>query len=190
MQAVRLFFALWPSPREQLRFRDAAQDLVPSLCGRWIAPENIHLTLLFLSSAREEWIGPLSSGIDRSLLPRVLLRLDRLLFQPAGKEGLLWLAPTEDASVPVALVESLRARLRSLKIPIQEARPFTPHITLARGVALPHRAGSCRRQPILLHRLDPPIDWSVREMTLVSSETLPEGSRYTPLASWALPQAG
>lgn len=183
---MRLFFALWPSPQEQIRFREAARDLGPSLSCRWIAPEKIHLTLLFLPSVDEEWIGPLFSLVDRSLLPRILLRLDRILFQPAGMEGLLWLAPSGDSSVLFELAESLRARLRALGLPVPEGRPFIPHITLARRVVSAREDRCGRGQPMLLHRLDRPIEWSVREIALVLSETLPEGSRYTALASWAL----
>ncbi|QSR84111.1 RNA 2',3'-cyclic phosphodiesterase [Methylacidimicrobium sp. B4] len=183
---MRLFFALWPTMEEQMRFRDAARDLVPIVSGRWIARENLHLTLLFLPSVDEERTGPLFSLVDRSLLPNIFLRLDRLLFQPAGREGLLWLVPSGHSGL-AHLVESLRARLRAMGCPLSFGRSFSPHITLARRAVLPCRPRSSRRQPVLLHRLEPPIDWAVRELALVSSETRPEGSRYTLLASWALP---
>ncbi len=169
-----------------MRFRDAAQDLEPIVSGRWTARENLHLTLLFLPSVDEERIGPLFSLVDRSLLPKIFLRLDRLLFQPAGQEALLWLVPSGHSEL-AHLVESLRARLLAMGCSLSFGRPFSPHITLARRVFLPRRPQRGRRQPVLLRRLSPPIDWAVRELALVSSETRPEGSRYTLLASWALP---
>lgn len=186
---MRLFFALWPSPEQQTHFRETVQGQGLRFSGRWIERENLHLTLLFLPSVSEEQIGSLYSLVERPLLPRILLRFDRLLFQPAGKEGLLWLAPPDGHPALARLVESLHERLLALDILAKQGRPLSPHMTLARRVVLEHRPEGGRGRPTLLHRLVPPIDWSVREMALLSSETLPEGSRYTPLASWALPGA-
>ncbi|MGD9896535.1 MAG: RNA 2',3'-cyclic phosphodiesterase [Candidatus Methylacidiphilaceae bacterium] len=183
---MRLFFALWPSVEEQILFRNAAQGPGPRFSARWIALENIHLTLLFLPSVTEEQIGPLFSLVERSLLPAIRLRLDRLIFQSSGKEGLLWLAPAESLTALTNLVGLLQERLAPLGISARQRRPFSPHITLARRVVLSRAGGGCSL-PLVLRSLEKPIDWPVREMALVSSETLPEGSRYTPLASWALP---
>ncbi|CAB4244583.1 putative RNA 2',3'-cyclic phosphodiesterase [Methylacidimicrobium sp. AP8] len=184
---MRLFFALWPSPREQVRFREAAQGFERTVSCRWTAQENLHLTLLFLPSVDEERIDSLISLVTPCALPRICLHLDRLLLQPAGREGLLWLAPSERSAALEHLVESLRKGLPAAGVPRREGPPFFPHITLARRVILPTSRRSGGRQPVLLHRLACPIDWSVREMALVRSETLPEGSRYRRLASWTLP---
>ncbi|VVM06358.1 RNA 2',3'-cyclic phosphodiesterase [Methylacidimicrobium cyclopophantes] len=184
---MRLFFALWPSPEEQILFLEAARDFREILSGRWIARERIHLTLLFLPSVEEGQLGPLFSLVERPRLPGVVLRLDRLVFQPAGKEGLLWLAPAAASRSLEDLVEELQAGLIALGLFAGERRPFSPHITLARRVLLPRRSGVGRRRPVVLHHLPRPIDWPVREMALVCSESSPEGSRYTALASWALP---
>ncbi|MDD4932425.1 MAG: RNA 2',3'-cyclic phosphodiesterase [Methylacidiphilaceae bacterium] len=183
----RLFFALWPSQEEQRLFWSTAQDPRLNFSARFLAPETLHLTLAFLPSVEEEQTEVLISLVERPLLPMILLRLDRLLFQPSGKEGLLWLTAADFCPCLAYLVESLQKRLIRFGLLAKEERPFSPHITLARRVVLPRRPEKGRRQPVVLRGLAQPIDWRVREMALVSSETLPEGSRYTRLASWALP---
>ncbi|WP_020494051.1 RNA 2',3'-cyclic phosphodiesterase [Verrucomicrobium sp. 3C] len=183
---LRLFFALWPSRKEQILFRNLADVRGLAFSARWLAPEKIHLTLAFLPSVEEERVGALCSLVERPLPPMVL-HLDRLLFQPAGKEGLLWLAPNVVSPSLDQLVRSLQEGLSPLGLSYAERRRFSPHITLARHVVLPCAPETRRRHPVVLRHLTEAFDWPVREMTLVSSETLPEGSRYTRLASWALP---
>ncbi len=88
-----------------------------------------------------------------------------------------------------------------------ESRPFRAHITLARklrdpvgeaihasarassaiapGIALP--PASLQSCFALTHpSLDSPIRWSVSDFHLVASDTLANGARYRPLASWPL----
>ncbi|MDD2676444.1 MAG: RNA 2',3'-cyclic phosphodiesterase [Methylacidiphilaceae bacterium] len=184
---LRLFFALWPSREEQLLFRKSADVPGLGLSARWLAPEKIHLTLAFLPSVEEERVGPLCSLVERLRLPTIPLRLDRLLFQPAGREGLLWLVPNTPCPALAQLVRSLQEGCAALDPSSGERSRFSPHITLARRVVLPCPPETRRRHPIVLRRLAQPIDWPVREVALVSSEALPEGSRYIRLASWALP---
>ncbi|VVM07057.1 RNA 2',3'-cyclic phosphodiesterase [Methylacidimicrobium tartarophylax] len=184
---LRLFFALWPSREEQLLFRKIADDPGLGFSARWLVPEKIHLTLAFLPSVEEERVGSLCALVERLRLPMIPLRLDRLLLQPAGREGLLWLAPNAPSPSLVQLVRSLQEGCVALDLSSGEWRRFSPHITLARHVIPPCPPDTRRKHPVVLRCLAQPIDWLVPEMALVSSEALPEGSRYTRLASWALP---
>jgi 2'-5' RNA ligase len=60
-----------------------------------------------------------------------------------------------------------------------EARPYRPHVTLARRCAAPASA------PI-----DPPIAWPVDGAVLMSSRLLSDGPRYRPIASWLAASQG
>ena len=71
-----------------------------------------------------------------------------------------------------ALVTQLQAELAAEGLAI-EARPFRPHVTLARKVR--SAAGT---------RLEPPFLWQTKGFALVRSVTDPAGSRYEPLDWW------
>jgi 2'-5' RNA ligase len=75
------------------------------------------------------------------------------------------------------LFEALRAALRAGDLPA-ERRAFHPHVTLARR---------CRRD--LAPRAMTPLAWRVETLTLMASETLPDGPRYRELACWPLAAA-
>jgi 2'-5' RNA ligase len=88
--------------------------------------------------------------------------------------GVAWIAPSV---VPQALLDlhaTLRDALAGAGI-VLDARPFRPHITLARRCVQPHPRAQCA-----------PIRWPVKRLSLVGSELRPEGPVYSELATWQL----
>lgn len=53
MPAQRLFFALWPDETVRKRLRATARTLVPPE-ARAVAPDAVHVTLLFIGAADAE----------------------------------------------------------------------------------------------------------------------------------------
>ena len=94
----------------------------------------------------------------------------------------LCLAASSTPGPLAALVQSLRSELL-LRGFTPEARPFRPHVTLARRVvrAPPSAAG----QP-----LQRPLRWPAHAFALVQSVTDPEGARYVELACWPMDSPG
>jgi 2'-5' RNA ligase len=72
----------------------------------------------------------------------------------------------------VTLVTQLQAELAAEGFAI-EARPFRPHVTLARKV-----------RTAVDSLLEPPFLWRTDGFALVRSVTDPAGSRYEPLDCW------
>ncbi len=99
---------------------------------RWVQPELLHLTLRFLGEFPDDAVGALQLAIDREV-PSVDLALTTA---GAGAYGgrrarVVWLGVDGDLGGLQALASAVeRACVAAGAKP--EARPFSPHITLAR----------------------------------------------------------
>ncbi|PWF46069.1 RNA 2',3'-cyclic phosphodiesterase [Massilia glaciei] len=166
---ARLFLALWPSPAVRaglLAWRDGwdwPRAAAP------VAPERLHLTLHFLGNVPDAVLPDLVARL-RLPLRGFALRLGRAALWPHG------VAVLEPAQAPPALLE-LRAALggvvRGIGLPL-DARPFRPHVTLARRAGQAAQPGS-----------GPVIDWRVRAYALMSS-TLGERGAYSLVQRYPL----
>ena len=56
--SLRLFFAFWPEPFQQVALAEATRGVAERSGGQPVPPENLHVTLVFLGSVPE-------SNIDR-----------------------------------------------------------------------------------------------------------------------------
>lgn len=161
---VRLFLGLWPGHdvRGALEAHAAAWGWPDR--ARRTDGDRLHLTLHFL--------GQRPAG-EMPLLQRLLqvgwegceLQLDRCTVWPGG------IAVLESSTVPPALARlhaELARRLAEAGIPV-DARPYRPHVTLAR------KASGARPPPGC-----PPLHWRVAPgFALVQS--LPGGRGYRTL---------
>ena len=175
--SARLFYALVPDAGVRHSLAALAREVVRESGGRAPRDENLHLTLAFLGNlpqediARLEAIGTLAAAAAAPFL----LTLNTIgVFRNAGVG---WVGPDAVPGELRQLFERLRNALDAANLPI-ERRAFHPHVTLARRCvrSLPEAATA-------------PIAWRVEALTLMVSETLPEGPRYRALAAWPLAAA-
>lgn len=151
--------------------------------ARWVAPENMHLTLRFVGEvtrAAAEDIDEMLAGVAA---PGVDLHLQGVgTFGEGPKTRAVWvgLVPSEPLNFLQAKVES--AVVRGGQPP--EGRKFAPHITLARfsGGADPNRL----QRFIEGNNLFRAGPWTVDHFTLFESKMGSGGSVYTPLADYDL----
>ena len=156
---MRLFVAVWPPEPVVGALSALARPPVPGV--RWTTPAQWHVTLRFYGEVPDDAVP--SSSLDRVAWPLpVEARLG-----PAtacfGRSVLL---------VPVAGLEVLAEAVADAG----EDRPFSGHITLARS----RSGGDLRR----LAGVPVAGEWTVDEVTLVRSRTLPDGARYDVLARY------
>lgn len=173
MATMRLFFALWPSPVEQLQWQQAVSPLVQPFGGLPQRPENLHLTLAFLGEVNGDRINQLIAlGND---LPRdpIRLRLDRIECWKAA--GLACLRPAETPPALERLVRRLHGGLAGDGFKT-EPRGFKPHITVVRRVSL-----SLPALPLW-----PVPEWQVQKIALVRSRLTEFGPQYDVMHEWAL----
>jgi len=154
--SLRLFLALWPTPsvRAALCARRDAVAWPPG--SSVVADERLHLTLHF--------IGNVPHALWPRLLPAlwvpcpsIAIELGAAQSWPRGLVVLPALAVPEPLRT---LHAALAAALTSLGLPV-EARPFRPHLTLAR------RAAGARLPPV-----GEPLRWRASGYVLVNSEPI------------------
>jgi 2'-5' RNA ligase len=164
----RLFFALWPDA--SVRAAIAANFAPAVTVGTPVHAADLHVTLEFIGNVAAEQIAALTALGARLALPAGALALDRLEWWRAG--ALVVARASAPSAALLALQAELRAALGAGGYRV-DARPFAPHLTLAR------RVGS---RPSLAPLA--PVEWPVRELALVESGAGAAGARYQPLASW------
>jgi 2'-5' RNA ligase len=178
--AARLFVALdlpgavvealvaWRAPL--LRGRD---DL------RAIAPEALHVTLCFLGTQPEEAIAPLAAltGSCAAGIGGVPgLALGEALWLPRRRPRVLAVALDDRHGQLGALQEQVVERLVADGWHDAEARPYLPHVTVARVRG---------RDPLLpggVLPAPPAVVFDGIALTLYRSHLQPDGARYEPLS--------
>lgn len=138
---ARLFLALWPDA--------AARRRCVAWQRRWrwppgasvVAPERLHLTLHFIGDVDPARLPELGAGLALPFAPfDIAFGLPRL-----WRGGLALAVPQAVPEPLLALHAALGDALRRLELPV-EARPFRPHLTLARradGAEPPAEALAC-----------------------------------------------
>jgi 2'-5' RNA ligase len=169
---LRLFYALWPATQTRALLGRVAGEVALETGGRVVAADNLHLTLAFLGERPAELVARLSeiaAGIECAAFT---LHLDDVGYW--RKTGLAWLGTDAPSTELTGLQCQLVRALAGAGIE-QEARPFAPHITLARRIGT-----------IVRRRLASPIAWNIDSFSLVQSELGREGARYRVLETWPL----
>lgn len=167
----RLFFALWPPAEPGAALADLARRHAPHGARR-VPRDNLHITLAFVGAVDAATRVCLEQAAATLRGESFALTLDRIGAWPGPR--ILWLAP----SAPPPALLRLAADLEQALLPCgyhPEARPYLPHVTLARKLA-----GACATLAV------PPLHWPVRDFVLAESLTGSAGARYQVLARWPL----
>jgi 2'-5' RNA ligase len=53
-KSARLFFALWPDDAVRARLTGVVDSLRRTVSGKWVKPDNLHITLAFLGDIESE----------------------------------------------------------------------------------------------------------------------------------------
>ncbi len=155
----------------------------------WVQPAKIHLTIKFLGDMDEQVIDPLHRAIEQAIGNRTAVNvlLERLgAFPRPHSPRVLWVGPPEhwekgaEAKRIAEIHDAIEQACEGLGF-LREAKPFSPHLTLARiktgerqvGAAL--AKGGVLDSPLSLGSL------AVVSVVLMKSELKPTGSVYTKL---------
>jgi 2'-5' RNA ligase len=154
---------------------------------KWVEPDNIHVTLLFLGEVDERDVPGVCRAVATAcagLAPFGLSVEGVGCFGSRRAPRTLWVGVGAGSAELVALHDALERPLLELGCYRREDRQYTPHITLG-------RARSSRPSDRLALELDRQAGWrggegEVREVVVMSSELRPEGPVYTVLSRAAL----
>lgn len=192
MRVVRAFIAL-ELPEGMLtevaRQRTALQSRLAAVPLRWVAADQMHLTLNFLGDVAAEQLAAVEYVLLRSArrCPPLNLALGSLgVFPNRARPRVLWLGVTAPAAL-VALQEELATHLAGLGFP-PDGRPYSPHLTLARvaRTAAPAAVRSLAAALDGVDRVGTPVSGTIRAATLFRSELTSAGARYHVLRRAAL----
>lgn len=192
----RLFFALWPDDTMRAAMVRATQEAVRLSGGRPVAAQNLHVTLAFLGSIPERLLSQLAAIARRAAAPirgedpspaheppAVELVFEHLEHWRAAH--VICAAPARPPPPVAALARRLQEQLIEAGfVPDQKtsqpagsiiARPFRPHVTLARNALRSPRSMAMEA-----------VTWRFVELVLVASTTHPQGAAYRVLESFAV----
>lgn len=172
---MRVFVALWPDAPARAAVEALALTVAGRAAGRAMPAMNLHLTLVFIGAIRAEQQPAIERRIAQCLPAASDLMLDRV--ETFESKRIAYAAPTELPASLATAQQALADALRAEGLPI-DARPFRPHVTLARHCAR-DRLGA------IAGPLAPPIAWPARRIALVLSESANAAPSAAPFTSAA-----
>jgi 2'-5' RNA ligase len=177
MARVRTFIAIELDAGVRQRLVALQGELGGSAEGvKWVEPENLHLTLLFLGDVRQTELVDVCRAVSdvarqHAAFPMRMAGLGG--FPNLRRPRTLWVGVRDGADAVRGLHAGIEDALLELGCYRRETRPFTPHVTLGR---LRSDGGT----PHLPAKAD---EWSagvtpVREVLVMSSDLTPAGPVY------------
>jgi 2'-5' RNA ligase len=157
---------------------------------RWVKPEHIHLTLVFLGELRQDdgdkVIEVMSEAIQHD---RFAIAFGGLgVFPPRGLPRVLWLGLQHGSRDLVAVQQRIIKRLGRLDAVAHEReRTFRPHLTLARWRT---STGADRRTVLGLNKPEGIAQLAVTHVALIQSRLSSAGPSYTALCRTKLAATG
>ncbi|HZT80723.1 MAG TPA: RNA 2',3'-cyclic phosphodiesterase [Gemmataceae bacterium] len=184
MARLRTFIAV--DPGKAIRDRVVALQEVLARTGasvKWVEPENLHFTLLFLGEVEDREIPAVCRAVAEGCQTHAAfpLSVERVgCFGNLRRPRTLWVGTGLGTQELVALHDALEPPLLDLGCYRREDRQYTPHLTLG-------RAKTDRPNDQLAAALTKQAGWkggetTVREVLVMSSELRPEGPEYTVLS--------
>lgn len=167
MTTKRVFFALWPDPRQRDRLRDVINSVARNVEGRAVDRRDWHITLAYLGELEERLIPSLVEKAGHIKMQPFRLSFDRLEFWPRPKLACL-VGPTVPSELE-ALVSALNSLLQDMGV-VPDDRVYRPHITVSRDA-----------RNFVTERLTQRVATEWSEFELIESVSGPGGSSYRPL---------
>lgn len=149
-----------------------ARQLKTSVRGRFVPRENYHVTIAFLGDVIERELADAMLALDEaaSRFAPVELAPDGLGKFGRANDATLWLGFMQDPTL-MELAAFVRAGLDDASVSF-DAKPFVPHLTLARRAALD--SGTLPTLPF-------PAPAHADELTLFKSTLTGDGAIYEPV---------
>lgn len=176
---MRAFVAIPIDETLRVRIGDARKALERADADvKWVAHENLHLTLKFLGEIKDAQAATLRERLrtEAARFPALDLNWTGVgRFPPGGPPRILWIGCRGDAPKLVGLAGAVERAALEIGVP-KEDRPFSAHLTIG-------RVKSQRNQKRLLNALEARNDDGIGEQradsfTLYRSTLTPAGPIY------------
>lgn len=147
----------------------------------WVAPDNIHFTILFLGAVFESQAVTLAAamdGIAAAYRPQTLEVKGIGTFGRPSSPRIIWAGLTGNLEPLLTFQTEVVAAAKKAGV-FPDDKPFKPHLTVG-------RVRSSRRAQELLHAIEAYRDASfgpleIKSVRLMKSELMPQGPIYTTL---------
>jgi 2'-5' RNA ligase len=170
----RLFIAI-SLPDEIKEKLVSVQRKFRKLNIRWIKPENLHFTLLFIGWVEEDKIETIKEIIRKAVygLSPFILKLEKVVLGPDGKRPRMVWAVGPCVSELNKLRERIASKFKKHNIKFEDRHSLKLHITLARA----------RGKELFGRKIEESLDliFPVEEVFLMGSELKKEGAEYKKL---------
>lgn len=182
---MRAFLAV-EIPNEIKDFLKSLQD---KLCRsgadvKWVAPDNIHLTLKFLGEIQDKQTKVVSDVMEEvcPAYDDFIIALGELgAFPRLTSPRTIWVGLSRGGEDAVRLAGQLNERLSLFGVP-KEKKEFSPHLTIARVrsglnmTSLIQYLNDCRLMP-----QERKLEFRSAKVSLIKSTLTPHGPLYEPL---------
>ncbi len=152
---------------------------------RWVAPDNIHITLKFLSDVRADQMPDVQRAVadaGAGVAPFTLTIGGAGAFPNTRRPNVVWIGARGQIEIAARLAQKIDDACAALGF-AREERPFAPHLTLGR---VKRDASPGERQQIgaLIEnaRVGDLGELRVERVSVMQSELKPGGSIYTRLS--------
>ena len=155
---------------------------------RCVRPEGIHLTLKFLGETARERLPAIGEALAKAVdgVTEHKLALGQIgTFGSRSSPRVLWIDLTGDVEMMLDLQRQVDRMLAGIGFP-SEARPFSPHLTLARVRPESARALAGPLAEAVRSVTAPRTTIEMREVSLMLSKIGPGGAVYTRLRAFPL----
>lgn len=163
------------------KISEVRSQLQKSLTGlRWVAPENLHLTLKFLGSVDENGVTPMMHALENALrpIPCSLIGAKGIgVFPNIRRARVLWIGLEGHGLFQLA--DAVETALEPLGFS-REKRDFAPHLTLARWRNPGLQPEKLKEQLSIWQNHDFGKS-RVYNVVLFQSVLMPKGAAYTSL---------
>ena len=156
---------------------------------RWMRPEVLHLTLLFMGQVDSDRVPEISDGLaavatrHAAFATRASGAGGHVDDRPGARRGgVAWLTLGAGAREMTDLALDVDQILGTRTYTTQ--RPPRPHLTVARSIDAPALRALTTRAQVL------ELEWRTSSVVLFRSLLGPGGSRYEPLSTHSLTAAG
>ncbi len=157
---------------------------------RWVAPQNLHLTLVFYGDIPPALAGELSRDLEHRAAETAPFELEVCelgCFGPPAAPRVVWAGARETPRALRTLQEGLCTFARGQGLDIDD-RPYTAHITLGRGQR--RQRGAALTLPFDSYRNISFGNMVVSRVSLMRSERVQGGVRYSAQYTAVLKGAG
>src|SRR4051812_15444710 len=180
---MRLFVAIELDEAARAAIAEEQQRLAATFrdrgaAPRFVTPEHMHLTLVFIGEVPQERAPSIVAAASEAIaMPPFAVAFGGIgMFPSRGAPRVLWLGVADGAREGMRLQSVVASRLEAAGGP-SGARPFHPHLTLARWKEsrAADRPRADARTPAMVARVE------ASAVTLFQSRLSPKGSSYTVL---------